>query len=328
VPSSSRRTPRASAKYDRNDAWWGGKAPLDGVDAVYFNDEAAMISALLGGQLDLCAQVQFSTGRAVFNNKNVTIFSARGATHREICLRVNLPNQIKSNLVRQAMALTLDRPSIIKKLFNGFADVGNDSPFAPVYPSTNKKVPQRVKNIDKAKQLMAQAGYAKGFPITLTTEKTGEIPQLAQIFQSSVKQIGINMKLQILTSTAYFAGTQTGPPTGYGNTPWLNAPISITDWGHRAVPNVYLTAAIKSRGVWNGAQYKNPKLDKVIDKYIGAIATSDQQKYAFQIETDLLRDTPIIFPYFYNYLAAGSKKVQGYKADALGSVYLSKTSLA
>jgi peptide/nickel transport system substrate-binding protein len=80
--------------------------------------------------------------------------------------------------------------------------------------------------------------------------------------------------------------------------------------------------------VWNGAQYKNPKLDKVIDKYIGAIALSDQRKYAGQIEADMLRDTPIIFPYFYNYLAAGSKKVQGYKADALGSVYLSKTSLA
>jgi peptide/nickel transport system substrate-binding protein len=321
-------TPGVGAKYDRNPGWWGGTAPLDGVDAVYYADEAAMIAGLLGGQIDLCAQVQFATGRAVFNNSNVQIFSARGATHREVCLRVNLDNPLKNRLVRQAMALTLDRPSIIKKLFNGFADVGNDSPFAPVYPSTNKKVPQRVKNIAKAKQLMAQAGLPKGFSIKLTTEKTGEIPQLAQIFQSSVKQIGIKMSLEILTATAYFAGTQTGPPTGYGNTPWLNAPISITDWGHRAVPNVYLTAAIKSGGVWNGAQYKNPKLDKVIDRYLGAIAISDQQKYAFQIQTDLLRDTPIIFPYFYNYLAAGSKKVKGYQADALGSVYLSKTSLA
>ena len=98
---------------------------------------------------------------------------------------------------------------------------------------------------------MAQAGYPKGFSITLTTEKTGEIPQLAQIFQSSVKQIGINMTLKILTATAYFAGTQTGPPTGCGNTPWLNAPINITDWGHRAVPNVYLTSAVASGGVWN-----------------------------------------------------------------------------
>ena len=41
----------------------------------------------------------------------------------------------------------------------------------------------------------------------------------------------------------------------------------------------------------------------------------------------LLHDTPVIFPYFYNYLAAGSTRVKGYKADALGEIYLSKTSL-
>jgi peptide/nickel transport system substrate-binding protein len=321
-------TPGVGAKFDRNTGWWGGNAPLDGVDVTYYADEAAMIAGLLGGQIDLCNQIQFATGRAAFNNSKVQIFTARGATHREICMRVNLDNPVKNRLVRQAMALTLDRPSIIKKLFNNFADIGNDSPFAPVYPSTNKKVPQRHKDLAKAKQLLAQAGFPKGFSIKLTTEKTGEIPQLAQIFQSSVKPLGINMSLEILTATAYFAGTQSGPPTGYGNTPWLNAPISITDWGHRAVPNVYLTSAIKSGGVWNGAQYKNTKLDKVIAKFLGAISTSDQQKYAFQIQTDLLRDTPIIFPYFYNYIAAGAKNVKGYKADALGEVFLSKTSLA
>ena len=42
----------------------------------------------------------------------------------------------------------------------------------------------------------------------------------------------------------------------------------------------------------------------------------------------LLKDTPVILPYFYNYLAAGSKKVKGYKADAQGTVFLSHTSLA
>ena len=82
------------------------------------------------------------------------------------------------------------------------------------------------------------------------------------------------MKLVILTSTAYFAGTQEGAPTGYGNTPWLNAPMNITDWGHRAVPNVLLTSAIKSGGVWNAAQYTNAALDKVIAKYLGAVAAS------------------------------------------------------
>ena len=161
-------------------------------------------------------------------------------------MRVDLHNPLQDYRVRQAIALTLDRPAIVKTLFNGLADLGNDSPFARSIPSTDKTVPQRHKDIRKAKQLMAAAGYAKGFSITLTTEQVGEIPQLAQILQRSVKAIGINMKLQILTATAYFAGTQSGPPSGWGNTPWLNAPINITDWGHRAVPNVVLCSALKS----------------------------------------------------------------------------------
>ena len=66
----------------------------------------------------------------------------------------------------------------------------------------------------------------RGFAITLTTEQTGEIPQLAQIIQRSVKAIGINMTLKIETATAYFAGSQDGPPSGWGTTPWLNSPMS------------------------------------------------------------------------------------------------------
>jgi peptide/nickel transport system substrate-binding protein len=112
-------------------------------------------------------------------------------------------------------------------------------------------VPQRKKDLRLARQLMDAAGFSKGFSITLTTERVGEIPQLAQIIQQSVRQIGIKMTLKILTSTAYFAGSQTGPPSGWGATPWLNAPMTITDWGNRAVPNVFLTAALKSKGVWS-----------------------------------------------------------------------------
>jgi peptide/nickel transport system substrate-binding protein len=320
-------TPGVGAKYDRFPGWWNGRPPLDGVDVTYYSDDAAVTAALLGGQVDLIGQVQFATARPLFSNPNVQIFATRGATHRQVPMRVDLHNQLSDRRVRQAIALTLDRPRIIKTLFDNRADIGNDSPFAPVYPSTNKTVAQRHKDLRLAKQLMAAAGFSRGFAITLTTEKTGEIPQLAQIIQQSVKAIGIKMTLKILTATAYFAGSQTGGPGGLGNTPWLNTPMNITDWGHRAVPNVLLNSALQTGGVWNAAHYSNKRYDALVKSYTGAIALKDQLKYSKQIETILLRDTPVIFPYFYNYLAAGSKRVKGYKADALGQVYLSKTSL-
>jgi peptide/nickel transport system substrate-binding protein len=320
-------TPGVGATYERFAGWWGGQAPLDGVDLKYFSDDAAVISALLGNQIDLVNEIHFSTGRALFGNSNVQIFSARGATHRLVPMLTDAP-PFKDFRIRQALALTLDRPAIRKRLFNDLADLGNDSPFAPVFPATDTSVPQRHKDIAKAKQLMAAAGKSKGFSVTLTTYKAFELPALAQIIQSSAKAIGIRMSLRILTSAAYYAGSQLGPPRGWGTTPWLNTPINITDWGGRAVPNVYLTSSLKSKGVWNASHYSNKRFDSLANSFIASISLKDQRKYARQIQLLLLHDTPAIYPYFYNQLGGGSKRVRGYLADPQGQVYLSKTSLA
>lgn len=323
-------TPGVGAKFDRNPNWWGGKAPLDGVDVTYYSDNAAVDAAMLGGQIDLISQVTFAVDRALFNNSNVQIFSTPGAPHRQIAMLVQTAaaaKPLKDYRVRQALALTLDRPAAVKALLGGFGDVGNDSPFAPVYPSTDKTVPQRHQDLVQAKKLLAQAGYARGFSVTLTTEKFQEIPQLAQILAASAKKIGVNIKLNIITSDAYYGGTYSGGATGRGTTPWLNTPLNITDWGHRSVPNVVLTSAVESGGVWNEADYANKKVDAAIKSYTGALSLKDQRKYARQIELQMLHDSPYIFPYFFKWTQAGSKRVKGFKADAIGTQYLGKTSL-
>lgn len=321
-------SPGVGAKFDRNPTWWGGQAKLDGVDIRYYTEPAAHISALLGGQVDMLNEVQFANGRALFNNRNVQIFPVRGAQHRAVGLRVNLDNPLKDARVRRALALTLDRPAIIRTLFQNFADLGNDSPFAPVFPSTDKRVPQRRKDLAAAKRLLAAAGFEQGFRLPFIVQKNGEMPQLAQIMQRSAKAIGIDLQLELQLEAKYFAGKQWSAPCNYGNTPWLNGAMTLTGWGGRSVPNVYLSSSVKSCSIWNEAQYKNPALDKVIDRYLAAIALSDQRRYARQIQTTLLRDTPFIIPYFFNSLAAGSKKVRGYNHDASALVYVSRTSLA
>jgi peptide/nickel transport system substrate-binding protein len=318
-------TPGVSARYDRNPNWWGGAAPLDGVD-ITLGEDTAIINGLIGGQLDLLNGIVFANSRALFNNPNVKILAVRGATHRQIPMRVDTA-PLKDKRVRQAIALTLNRPQIIKTLFNNLADLGNESPFAPVYPAS-VKVAQRHKDIAKAKQLIAAAGLSGGFKSKLVTYQTAELPQLAQIVKQAVKAIGMNLDVKILTGTQYYSGTPT-------TTPWLTEPMTITDWGHRGVPNVLLNAALTSKavpskkaGTWNAAHFKNKKYDALVKSFGAAIALADQRKYAKQIELLLLDQTPVIFPYFYNSLNAGSPKVQGYKVDQLGSMYLSKTSLS
>jgi peptide/nickel transport system substrate-binding protein len=313
-------SPGVGATYERFDGWWKGSAPLDGVDVTYYTQDPAAVNDLLAGNVDLVPEVQLATGRALFTSPNVKILKAHGASHREIPLR-NDVTPLNDYRVRQAIALSLDRPSIVTTLFDGQADLGNDSPFAPIYPVTDTSVPQRKQNLALAKQLLAAAGVSSGFSQTLTTYQTAELPELAQIVQSAVKPLGIDLKLSIETSQQYYGGTNT-------TTPWLNDPITITDWGHRPVPNVFLEAGFTSKGIWNAAHYKSTAYDALYRSYAAALTLTEQRKYAKQIELLLLHDTPVVIPYFFYWLAGASTKLQGYVPDPSAGVYVSGASLA
>src|SRR5204863_1798620 len=54
--------------------------------------------------------------------------------HRELSMRNNA-HPFTNKYVRQAIACTLDRPAIVQALFRGYAEVGNDTPFAPAFPA-------------------------------------------------------------------------------------------------------------------------------------------------------------------------------------------------
>jgi peptide/nickel transport system substrate-binding protein len=311
--------PGVGATYDRFDRWWGGHAPLDGVDLTYFPAPAAADAALLSGSIDLFNEISVGSDRSLFNNKAIQIFSAQSAAHREVPMRTDQP-PFNDYRVRQAVALTLDRPAILKRLLKGYGSLGNDSPFAPVFPST-APVAQRHKDIAKAKQLMAAAGKSQGFDVTMTVQNDIEMPLYAQIIQESVREIGIKMKLRIENDSVYFAGSSK-------TTPWLNTPINVTGWGARAVPNVYLTADLGTGGVWNAPHYSSKQFDALAKSYLGAIALKDQRKYSAKIERLLLHDTPLIIGYFTGNLAAGSKKVKGFYVGANGEPYVSHVSLA
>jgi peptide/nickel transport system substrate-binding protein len=224
--------------------------------------------------------------------------------------------------VRQAIALTLDRRAIVTALFKGYADVGNDSPFAPVYPSTDTSIAQRVQNISQAKSLLAAAGHSSGFSTQLITENLLEIPDYAQIVAQSAAQIGVKISLKVESSSAYY-----GKAT-FGQSDWLDATMSLVDYGHRSVPNAFLTAALETTnaktgtGPWNAAHFNNAQYDKLAAQYVAASDLSTQRSIAGQIETLLLAQTPVIFGYFYNYLTATATGVTGVYPTAIGHLFL------
>ena len=98
------------------------------------------------------------------------------------------------------------------------------------------------------------------------------------------------------------------------------------DYGHRATPDVYLNAALKSKGIWNASQYSSPEFDAAFKAFQTAIGVDAQKAACTKIETILVEDTPIGLPYFYNYLAGNSKQFTGVYSSALGQMFFSAAS--
>ena len=316
-------TPNVGASFVRNEKYWGKKALPAETQFTFYATETPGVLALTGGTIDVLGQFSVSGGPQLLNG-SFNVSKLRSSAHRELSMRTDQAPFTDAR-VRQAIALTLNRPDIVKSLFNGFADLGNDSPFAPVFPSTDTSVPQRAQDLAKAKSLLSAAGHGSGFATQLYANAVQEIPDYAQIVQASAKKIGVNITVHAQPSATYYGkGT-------FGNSNWLDATMSLVDYGHRGVPNAFLTNPLQTinaktgTGSWNAAHFNNSQYNKLSAQYIAAVDLSSQRTIAGQIETLLLAETPIIYGYFYNYLTATGKNVSGAYPTAIGHIFLYNT---
>ena len=314
-------TPKVGASFVRNDNYWGDKALPDRTEFTFFGNIQPMILALQGGQVDVITQLPASAGVGLLNDPNVEIISLKSVAHQQLHMRTDT-DSFKDPRVRRAIALSIDRNKLQKGLMRGHASLGNDSPFAPVYPSTDTSVAQRQQDLTQANQLMEAAGVGKGFKVTLTTERFLEIPEYAVLIQNAVKEIRIDLGLSILDQGAYYGDAV------FGKSNWLNSVMGITAYGHRGVPNVLLSAPLKSDGTWNSARFKNPEYDQLVSSYIAALDLESQKQIAGKIQRLLLEETPVIFGYFYDYLSATAKGVTGVHPTAISQNYLDRASKA
>ena len=304
-----------SASFVANPDYWGGAPNLSGTTFSFYASQQPQVLALEGGQVDVIVQFVVQGAQSILNNPSYQIIKLKSANHRELSMRNDMAPFTDAR-VRQAIALSLDRPGMVQALLDGDGELGNDSPFAPKFPSTDTSVPQRTQNIAKAKQLLAAAGHPNGFSTTLTTEQYEEIPALAQVIAAAATKIGVNIKLNVETQPNYY-----GKAT-YGNSDWLDAIMSLVDYGDRGVPNVFLEAPLSSGGPWNASHFKNPTYDGLVKQYVAAVDLQTQRTLAGKIETLLLEQTPIVIPYFIDGLTATTSSVHGVNPTSISAIYL------
>ena len=297
-------TPKVGASFVRNPTYWGQPALPERLEYSFFGDQQSQVLALQGGDVDVLQQVAFKGAQALFNDPNIEVMSIKSVSHQQVHMRTDMaPFQDKR--VRRALALTLDRKKLVAGLFNGRASIGNDTPFAALFPSSDPTVPQREQNLAEAKQLLEAAGVGKGFDVKLTTERYLEIPDYAVLIQNFAKAVGINVTLNVEDQNAYYGKAV------FGQSDWLDSVLGITDYGHRGVPNVFLSAPLTSDGTWNSAHFKNPTYDKLVAQYIASPDLGGQRAIAGQIQRLLLDETPLIVGYFFDELVPMRKGLAG-----------------
>ena len=159
--SSSSYDRRPGAEFDRNDDWWGGQTPLDGTELIFFDDTGPDGHRLPGRPGRRHRPVPgHRRARRCSTTRTSTSSTPRRRHHRQIWMRCDT-GQFADKRVRQALALTFDRPALIQQLFKGQAEIGNDHVIGPFYPFFDAAVPQRAQDIDEGQ---AAAGRRPGSP--------------------------------------------------------------------------------------------------------------------------------------------------------------------
>jgi len=303
--------PRESASFTRNPTYWGPQALPDRIEFKFYADIQPRLIALQAGEVDVLDAIPVVMLPAVRSNPDIHIIPVHSANHRQLHMRCDQP-PFTDRRVRQALALSLDRGKLLAGLCRGMGVLGNDSPFCPTYPSTDRSVPQRTLDVARARQLLQASGHAQGFDVTLTTERYADIAEYAQLVQDFAKAIGIRISLKVETQALYYGKSTPG------QSDWLDSPLGITDYAHRGVPNTLLENPLLSDGHWNAAHFRNPRYDALVSRYVRALDLQTQRGVAGEIERLLLEETPLIISYFPDLLIPIRKGLNGLPPIAAG----------
>lgn len=286
---------------NKNTSYWDRtRIPLaDSQEVRFFGDVQSALIAIRAGDAHVGVDLDIRGSVALAEDPNIRLIELKSAQHAVINMRTD-QEPFNDKRVRQAVALLLNRDEIIAGLIKGKGDVGNDTPFAPVYPSTPKDaVQQRKQDIEQAKALLADAGKGDGFSVPLYAPNAEEVPDLAILLQDAAKAAGINFTPQVVEESLFY------------DKYWLDAQASIAKFSHRGVPNVFLTATLTSGGSWNATHFANERYDRLTRDYVAEVDLQSQRRIAGEMQQVLLDETPVVIPYFTRSVSVARKELVG-----------------
>ncbi len=177
---------------ERNDNYSGTKAPLARVVMRHIKETASQRLLLEKGDVDIARNLGTEELAAVAKNPEIVIQSAPKGTVYYLGLNQKNPNLAKPE-VREALKWLVDYSAIADTIMknqanvhqaflpDGFLGAVNDNPYKL--------------DVAKAKELLAKAGLANGFSVTMDTRNKPEITNMAQAIQQTFALAGVKLEL-------------------------------------------------------------------------------------------------------------------------------------
>ncbi|MCK4541880.1 MAG: ABC transporter substrate-binding protein [Spirochaetales bacterium] len=265
--------PKESALLVKNtDFWQSGLPKADELQIYFVPDIDASVSLLEAGKVDIVPQISPVIQQrleAVEGYKVVSPYQE----YRFIAMAMDR-EPFDDNDVRLALKYCMD-PEVLAKACQGTLNEGifyNETPILNKSVQYNE-IPFRGRNIEKAKELLAKAGYPEGLTVELyygSDHPYGK--EISQTLKELAAPAGINLDLKGFPRDIYLSQY------------WMNGPLLLTGWGGRVDPSMLLMLAYHSEGPWNESHMNDPEIDDLISLIKGEVVDAQRQKYYAKLQ--------------------------------------------
>lgn len=277
-----------------NKDYWNGAPKVPEIMIKFITDGQARVANLLSGDLDIINQVPAQTVENIKGNEDLRVDVAEGI--RIQYLSIAYPDGPLSNkLVRQAISYAVDTQSLIDVLLEGYglriaapvntSNFGSDVDLAP-YPY----------DLEKARELLAEAGYADGFEIEMNSRE-GYL-EVAQSIAQMLDKINIKVKVTPLPVAEYedkYEGGELAPLWNLGYSIWQGDPTTL-------IGSFFYTGMPR-------AKYYSDELDRMIDDMRVMTDIENRKEALHEILTVLHEDAPWVYLFQQNDLYGVKKNV-------------------
>ena len=259
--------------------YWGGDVFLDEIHYYNFDSENQLV-AFAGGDVD--AIFSFGHEQMAFAEAiDGTILPARTAQTLAVRVKVDQP-PFDNKTLRRAMQAGLDRARIRELVFGEAGDVGEDHHVAPVHPEY-AELPPLVRDVDKARELLAEAGYPDGIDLTVDVGNTNGVWQqsVCEAMRDQWRECGIRLNINVMPSSRFWEI-------------WDQTPFGATSWTHRPLGTMVLSVGYRAGVPWNESNYDNPEFEAALNE-AESILDPDERRVVMERVQQIMQDDAFVF---------------------------------